>query len=423
MQNSANFDIRIISLRHLKAIVRVAEVQNITRAAATLSRSQTAITKSISEIEAHVGVKLFDRTSKGVTPTTQGNILVRRTRSAMAALQVAANVFLQIKDGNANVITNPVFSMDISSKRLMALVALTEHRDVNKASAAIQVTRAAIYNSIREIESLLDIKLFLRLPGNMVPENFTLILVRQIKLAFSEIHRGLEELENLNGGPVKGKIVIGSLPLARTMLLPRAINHILKDHPGLNIQTREGPYDVLESGLRSGDIDMIIGALRHFDDTSDLKTEPLFEERLIIVARKDHPLTKRKTLAIKDVLDHEWVLPPKNTPARKVFDNTIHKKSLKNPDLFIETSSLATLRGLLLGSDRIALISEHQLFYEIQFGMLSVLPIELAGTYRPIGITMRTNTTPSPGASLFYGSLRNVAEDVQPKAATIDTGI
>lgn len=413
VQTSTNIDIRLISLRHLKAIARVAEVQNITRAAATLSRSQTAITKSISEIEALVGVKLFDRTSKGVTPTTQGNILVRRTRSAFAAFQVAANIFLQMKDGKVNVITNPVFSMDISSKRLMALVALTEHLDVKKASSAIQVTRAAIYNSIRELEALLDIKLFQRKPGNMVPEKFTLILVRQIKLAFSEIHRGLEELESLNGGPVKGKIVIGSLPLARTMLLPRTINHLLKDHPGLNIQTREGPYDVLESGLRSGDIDLIIGALRHFDETSDLKTEILFEERLIIVARSGHPLTRKKTLAIKDVLDHEWVLPPKNTPARTVFNNTIQEKSLKNPNLFIETSSLATLRGLLLGSDRIALISEHQLFYEIHFGMLSALPIGLTGTKRPIGITMRTNTTASPAAKLFYESLRSIVEDIQ----------
>ncbi|PCI48220.1 MAG: LysR family transcriptional regulator [Alphaproteobacteria bacterium] len=417
MPTSVNIDIRSISLRHLKAIVRVAEVQNITRAAVTLRRSQTAITKSISEIEGQVGVKLFDRTSKGVTPTTQGDILVRRTRSALAAFQVAANIFLQMKGGNVNVITNPVFSMDISSKRLMALVALTEHRDVRKASAAIQVTRAAIYNSIRELEALLDIKLFQRKPGNMVPEDFTMILVRQIKLAFSEIHRGLEELENLDGGTVKGKIVIGSLPLARTMLLPRAINHILKDHPDLNIQTREGPYDVLESGLRSGEIDMIIGALRHFDETSDLKTEALFEERLIIVTRKHHPLTKEKNLTINDVLDHQWVLPPKNTPARAVFDDIIQKKALENPDIFIETSSLATLRGLLLGSDRIALISEHQLFYEIQFGMLSALPIELTGTYRPIGITMRSNTTPSPAAYLFYESLRNVADNVQPKVA------
>ena len=421
MHTLVNIDIRTISLRHLKAIERVAEVQNITRAAGTLRRSQTAVTKSISEIEAFVGVKLFDRTSKGVTPTTQGLILARRTRSALAALQVAANVFLQMKGGNTNVITNPVFSMDISSKRLMALVALTEHRDVRKASAAIQVTRAAIYNSIRELEALLDIKLFQRKPGNMVPEDFTLILVRQIKLAFSEIHRGLEELENLDGGPVKGRIIIGSLPLARTMLLPRAINQILAKQPGLNIQTREGPYDVLESGLRSGEIDMIIGALRPFDETSDLKTEALFEERLIIVARKDHPLalalSKEKALTIEDVLDHEWVLPPRKTPARGVFDNIIQKKSLKNPDLFIETSSLATLRGLLLGSDRIALISEHQLFYEIQFGMLTVLPIELSGTTRPIGITMRSNTTPSPAASLFYESLRSVAEDVQPKVA------
>jgi len=414
MKISSDIDLRLISLRHLKAVERVAEVQNVTRAAAALRRSQTAVTKSISEIENLIGEKLFDRTSKGVTPTTHGKILAKRTRSALAALQVAANALLQIKGGKINVAKNPVFSMDISSKRLMALIALAEHRDVGKAASAIQVTRAAIYNSIREFEALLDIELFHRQPGKLVAQPFTLMLVRQVKLAFSEIRIGLEELENL-AGPARGKIIIGSLPLARTMLIPRAINHILEKHPNLNIQTREGPYDVLEAGLRSGEIDMIIGALRDYEPTSDLKTESLFEERLTAVSRCGHPLTQETKLSLKDALKQQWVLPPQNTPARGLFDTALHDVSLDTPSQFIETSSLATLRGLLLESDRIALISEHQLYYELKFGMLAALPIELTDTYRPIGITTRANTTPSPGAQMFFESLRLVTQDVRPE--------
>ena len=44
--------------------------------------------------------------------------------------------------------------------------------------------------------------------------------------------------------------------------------------------------------------------------------------------------------------------------------------------------------------------------------MLVALPIRLEGTSRPIGITLRANTTPSPAARLFCDELRNMADEL-----------
>ena len=82
------------------------------------------------------------------------------------------------------------------------------------------------------------------------------------------------------------------------------------------------------------------------------------------------------------------------------------------PQHAVQTSSLSMVRGLLLDSDRVALLSEHQIFYDKQYGVLDVLPVELEETYRPIGITMRSHTQPSPAAQLFLDELRSVAAEV-----------
>src|SRR3954468_10380699 len=64
--------IRDITLRQLRAFLAVARERNFTRAAARLRLTQSALTMSIKGLEAEVGVKLLDRTTRSVAPTAQG---------------------------------------------------------------------------------------------------------------------------------------------------------------------------------------------------------------------------------------------------------------------------------------------------------------------------------------------------------------
>ena len=131
-----------------------------------------------------------------------------------------------------------------------------------------------------------------------------------------------------------------------------------------------------------------------------------------MIARSNHPLMSKLSIQLKDLQDLQWVLPANETPARKLFDETIRKHQMEIPEHSVQTSSLSMVRGLLLDSDRVALLSEHQIFYDKQFGVLDVLPVELEETYRPIGITMRAQTQPSPAAQLFLDELRRVATEL-----------
>lgn len=61
-----------VTLRHLRAAVSVAREGSFRRAAEALHLSQPALSLAISELEGQLGVTLFDRTSRSVTPTELG---------------------------------------------------------------------------------------------------------------------------------------------------------------------------------------------------------------------------------------------------------------------------------------------------------------------------------------------------------------
>lgn len=128
--------------------------------------------------------------------------------------------------------------------------------------------------------------------------------------------------------------------------------------------------------------------------------------------RKGHPLEAKQNVSLSDLNDYAWVLPNQDTPSRQLFLEVLKNNNLSPPQQSVETSSLSTVRGLLFESDRIAWLSEHQIFYDKQYGILTSLPIELKETYRPIGVTMRAKTQPSPAAQLFLKSLEEIAKEL-----------
>ena len=127
---------------------------------------------------------------------------------------------------------------------------------------------------------------------------------------------------------------------------------------------------------------------------------------------KNHPLADQAKISFEELQNTQWVLPAEDTPARHLFEDLLHRHGMHVPEHAVETSSLSMVRGLLMDSDRVALLSEHQIFYDKQYGVLDVLPVELERTYRPIGVTMRAHTQPSPAAELFLKFLREVSAEV-----------
>lgn len=80
---------RPVDLKQLTAVVTVADVGSVTRAARLLGVVQPAVTRQVRALEEEIGVPLFDRTRHGMIPTTAGEMLIDRARRALNELERA----------------------------------------------------------------------------------------------------------------------------------------------------------------------------------------------------------------------------------------------------------------------------------------------------------------------------------------------
>ena len=75
----------------------------------------------------------------------------------------------------------------------------------------------------------------------------------------------------------------------------------------------------------------------------------------------------------------------------------------------LECNSLAAARAFLLESDRIMLLSAHQIHYEMQAGLLVALPHPAGNVVRPIGLTLRRDWHPTSTQRRLLEILRRSA--------------
>jgi LysR family transcriptional regulator, nitrogen assimilation regulatory protein len=78
-----------VELRQLTALVTVAEVGSVTKAAQLLHVVQPAVTRQIRTLEDELGVPLFERTRQGMVPTPAAEVLIARARRALQELERA----------------------------------------------------------------------------------------------------------------------------------------------------------------------------------------------------------------------------------------------------------------------------------------------------------------------------------------------
>ncbi|MFI0486943.1 LysR substrate-binding domain-containing protein [Actinomadura sp. 9N215] len=94
-----------LKLRHLVLVVAIADQGSVLRAAEHLHLAQPAVTRSLREVENILGVELFTRGPRGVTPTMFGDAFTEHARAVLAELRRAGERITGLADGQVGTVT------------------------------------------------------------------------------------------------------------------------------------------------------------------------------------------------------------------------------------------------------------------------------------------------------------------------------
>ena len=296
-------------------------------------------------------------------------------------------------------------------RHLELIAEVYENRSILRASKRLNLTQPTVTKALQDVESTLGLKLFERTNRGIEPTEYGEIFARHAKVVLAQLRHAAEELESLRVG-YSGKVSVGTLLAASASILPDAITLLKQERPAVAISVIVGTYDVLMPSLLAGDLDMVLGRLPAEGRNRALVYEEFYNEPICVVARRGHPLTRKRRLGLQELADAAWLLPLPETALRRQVERAFVEAGAALPRNVIESVSILTNRMLLRKSDCVGVMPYHVALDDVEHGLLAILPVKLKSIEGPVGVILRAPGGLAPAAAAFLECLRTAAQDV-----------
>jgi LysR family transcriptional regulator of gallate degradation len=399
------------NIRYLYLVREVYRHRRISAAADVVHLSQPAATQALARIEELLKVQLFRRHPKGMIPTEAGEIFERRLIQILEHLRRGDSLAREKAARGETSQPRREFHQFCSSVQIRALLAVAKTGSFQLAAQILGTSRPGIHRATRDLAMLSGLSLFDQTRHGVILTAAAEAFSHQARLAVSDFQQAIFEINEFCERDTT-HIKLGSMPLSRTSILPAATDELVREvGAGVQVNCVDGRYDTLLRELRFGELDFLIGALRHPKPASDIDQEELFTDELAVVAAPGHALAERDSVTLEDTLGYPWVAPPKDTPSGAYLFQNLRIQDLPNTPVRIVSSSLVMLRGLLSRGDYVSIASKRQIEVDETLGLLAQLPIELPGSSRAIGLTFRHGWTPTPMQKKFLDIIRRMTRE------------
>ena len=299
----------------------------------------------------------------------------------------------------------------LKTRQLMLLIAIEEQGNIHRAAEVLNMSQPAASKLLKDLEDLIGVALFERLPRGMRPTWYGESMIRHARIALSRLNEAGAEIEALKAGHA-GSVAVGAIAGPAMTLLPPALARINQQHPDLRVSVLVESSDVLLEHLAQNRIDLMIGRLFARHDKRNLHYEPLAEEEVCAIARPDHPLLALKRPTLQALAQASWVVPPEGSVLRHLFELMFQNAGLDVPRRVIGTAALVLLPRLLRDSDHLAVVQVDVVRYYAEHGIVTIVPVELSCRMDSFGFITRTDWLLSPGAQTVLAAMKDAAKEV-----------
>ena len=177
----------------------------------------------------------------------------------------------------------------IKTRQLMLLTAIGDEGNIHRAAEVLNMSQPAASKLLKDLEDVLGVSLFERLPRGMRPTWYGEAMIRHARIALSSLAQAGSELEALKTGRF-GEVSVGAIIGPALILLPQAVAIVAREHPNLRVQIAVESSDVLIERLRQSKLDIMIGRLFETYDKTNLSYERLADELVCAVVGPNHPM-------------------------------------------------------------------------------------------------------------------------------------
>ena len=299
-------------------------------------------------------------------------------------------------------------------RQLRAFVAIAESGTFTAGALRVHVTQAAISMQIRQLETEIGAKVFVRAPRHVILTEAGEQLLRRARHILREHDAALDEIAELAGAE-RGRLRIGSASaMVLTEQLPSILKDLRKQHPAADISVTSGTSEVLVDQILAGEVDVAFVSLPV--DVRGIKTERLSEDQLVAIASPQHKLAKQRTISAYTLAGERLILGERGGNTRRLIDQFFAQAGV-TLHVAMELSRQQAIKRMVEEDMGVGIVPLQSVKDEVEKGRLIRWWIEGAQINWELGIAQLSNGYDSPIMQKFVSLAHKNFNDANSTAA------
>ena len=259
--------------------------------------------------------------------------------------------------------------MNLNQLKIFYMAA--KKRNLSVAAQELYISQPAVTKGIQRLQEFYDIKFIDHIGKKLILTDAGEVLYEIAEKIFELESRAEESIRDFQQRK-RGYIRILSSESFGDYYLPHIIIPFSKAYPLVRISMNILPTEqVIEhTATLNNDLGFISYPVEH----PKLLLREVLEDRLMIITSPDHPLTRKQTLAPRDLEDALLIMHETDSAPRKAIEEYIRKNDL-SVKIHLEISSNQAIKRAVEDGLGIALISRRVAIEEIRAGRLAAIPL------------------------------------------------
>jgi DNA-binding transcriptional LysR family regulator len=211
---------------------------------------------------------------------------------------------------------------EIDLRLLRCFAALMADRSVSRAAQRMNISQPAMSVALGRLRRVFGDPLMIRGHGEMVPTSRALALAETVDSVLEGMGKLTSVAAPFDARTATQQFTVTAPGYIAHVLLPRLMRQLEKSAPGVRVEVRAANRERATEWLESGEIDFRMGWIR--EPPAGLRFKTLYHDRLVCLARKDHPLISRKlTAELFCALPHVRTMVHRQSDSGQVIDQAV----------------------------------------------------------------------------------------------------
>ncbi|TCS84476.1 LysR family transcriptional regulator [Tepidibacillus fermentans] len=220
---------------------------------------------------------------------------------------------------------------------------LAQEKNFSKAAEKLHIAQPSLSQQIKKLEQEVGIQLFERRPGDIELTYAGRRFIDQAAKILDHVEQLKKEMIDV-AEMKKGQLIIGSLPITGSHLLPLALPLFQKQYPGIELVLIEETTSNLESLTAKGHTDISLLSLPIL--APGVEGIPLLEEEILLAVPPSHPLAKQKQVNLVDFQNDSFILLKKGQGFRQIAEQLCQQAGFQ-PNVVFESTNIETIQSLV----------------------------------------------------------------------------